>query len=113
MDDVLSRPHDNALTEDISGNVAAQEPSNSTQRTVEIQGAVFGHLGRDLVDDVAVNTVNGGLKTWIFCRSGMARQYAIYSDGQTRMQYVREDGLLYAEPQLSKDKGKNVKVATE
>ncbi len=109
MDNLLSRPHRNTCADPSSGNEAALVSSYKSQRTVQIQGTPFAHLGRDIVDDVAVNTSCGGLSVWVFCRSGVARQYDIFCDRELRRRHVREDGLLY---EVASGKGKD-KVTDE
>ena len=98
MDDVLSsQPHSNAYADVLSANEAAQTSDGSPLRTVQIQGVEVADVGQDIVDDVAVDTSRGGLSAWIFCRSGLARQYNIFADRKTRQRFVRGDGLLYEE----------------
>ena len=97
MDDVLSA-HPNTSTEPTMGNEASRYDSSDTPlRTVQIEGVEIGHVGRDIVDDVAVDTSNGGVRVWVFCRSGLARLLSIYvdSDHEMRQRFVGSDGLLY------------------
>ena len=97
MDDVLSQPHDNAYADPSSGNEAAHAASDSPQRTLQIHGAEFENVGREIVDDLSVDVTYGGMKAWLFCRSGIARHYSIFDDHDLRRRHVREDGLLYDE----------------
>ncbi len=98
MDDVLSA-HPNTLNDPMMGNDHASkfDSSDSPLRTVQIQGVEIGHVGRDIVDDVAVDTTSGGVRVWVFCRSGLARLLSIYveNDHQVRQRFVGSDGLIY------------------
>ena len=96
-DDVLSA-HPNTSTTPTMGNEASGHDSSDTLlRTVQIEGVEVGHVGHDIVDDVAVDTSNGAVRVWVFCRSGLARLLSIYvdSDHEVRQRFVGSDGLLY------------------
>ena len=104
MDDVLSA-HPNTWSDLIMANAAARsEFFENPLRTVQIMGVEIGHVGRDIVDDVAVNTSHGGVRVWVFCRSGLARLLDIYvnSDHLIRQRFVGSDGLPY-ETQAQQD----------
>jgi hypothetical protein len=98
MDDVLST-HSNTLADPMMGNTSSMFDSElqTPLRTIQIEGFEIGHVGRDIVDDVAVDTTNGGVRVWVFCRSGLAQLLDIYtSDGDyVRTRFVGGDGLLY------------------
>lgn len=99
MDDVLS-PHPNSLAEDDLGEEPVEADTESPFRTIQVEGVQIGHVGREIVDDIAVNTANGGVSVWIFCRSGLARLFDIYvpKDHIFNSRFVSTDGLLYDEP---------------
>ena len=106
MDDVLSA-HPNTWSDPIMANAAARsEFFENPLRTIQIMGVEIGHVGRDIVDDVAVNTSHGGIRVWVFCRSGLARLLDIYvnSDHLVRQRFVGSDGLPY-ETQAQQDHG--------
>jgi hypothetical protein len=98
MDDVLST-HPNTLTEPMMGNTSSVFDSElqTPLRTVQIEGSEIGHVGRDIVDDVAVDTTTRGVSVWIFCRSGLARLLDIYTPNPdyVRTRLVGSDGILY------------------
>jgi F-box domain len=102
MDDVLSA-HANASTDPMMGNAASRLDAESPLRTVQIEGVEIGHIGRDIVDDIAVDTTNGGVRVWVFCRSGLARLLDIYidADHEVRRRSVGSDGLLHDAPRFS------------
>ena len=103
MDDVLTA-HANTSTDPGMGNAASRLESPGTPlRTVQFEGVEIGHVGRDIVDDVAVDTTNGGVRVWVFCRSGLARLLDIYVDidHQVRQRLVGSDGLLHDAATLS------------
>jgi hypothetical protein len=96
MDDILS-VHRNTLTTNIMADTVDPE---TPMRTVQIEGVEIANVGSDIVDDVAVDTSSGGVKVWVFCRSGIARLLNIYADlgHRVRQRYVGADGLLYESP---------------
>lgn len=101
MDDVLTaRP--NSLAGDDDGDEATQPQAESPRRTVQVEGVQITHVGREVVDDIAVNTANGGVGIWIFCQSGLARRWDIYvpKDHIVSSRFVSTDGMLYGEPQI-------------
>jgi hypothetical protein len=98
MDDVLTA-HPNTIADAEMGNEAARGQTESPFRTVQVDGVQIGHVSHEIVDDIVVNTNNGGVGVWIFCRSGMARQLDIHMprDHAVRSRFVNTDGLLYDE----------------
>lgn len=72
----------------------------SSCRAVQIVGAELMRVEDDIIDDLTVNTSFGGFSLWIFCRSGIARQYNIHAsqDQLVSTRYVGENGLLYQSP---------------
>lgn len=99
MDDALTA-HPNTIADPDTGNEAARGQPDSPFRTIQVKGVQIDHVGREIVDDIAVDTASGGVKVWIFCRSGLARRLDIYvpPDHVIRSQFVNTDGLLYDEP---------------
>lgn len=100
MDDVLTA-HPNSLADPETGNEAGCGQSESPFRTIQIEGVQVAHVGREIVDDIAVNTAYGGINIWVFCRSGLARDFDIYvpSSHIVRSRFVNTDGMLYDESQ--------------
>ncbi|ETN38810.1 uncharacterized protein HMPREF1541_06849 [Cyphellophora europaea CBS 101466] len=100
MDNVLTA-HPNSLADPDHGNEASRPTAESPFRTIQVQGVVIGHLNQEIVDDLVVTTANGGVRVWIFCRSGLARLLNLYvpSGHCIRSRFVSTDGLLYDDPQ--------------
>ena len=102
MDDVLSA-HPNTSTNSDLERVPSNLDPDTPLRTVRIEGVEIGHVGRDIVDDVTVDTTNGGVRVWVFCRSGIARLLDLYInlDHEVRQRFVGNDGLVYDSLQSS------------
>lgn len=101
MDDVLTA-RSNSRSENDGGDEAGQPQAESPHRTIQVEGVQIGHVGREIVDDIAVNTAYGGVDIWMFCQSGLARRWNIYvAKGHVvGSRFVSTDGLLYDEPQV-------------
>jgi hypothetical protein len=77
MDDVLT-VHPNSLADPNLGNEPSQTPAETSLRTVQVEGVEVGHVGREIVDDLVVMTQHGGVRVWVFCRSGIGKLFDIY-----------------------------------
>jgi hypothetical protein len=98
MDDVLTA-HPNSIADPALGNEASQTPAETSLRTVQVEGVEIGHVGREMVDDLVVMTQHGGVRVWVFCRSGIGKLFDIYvpPGHSLRSRYVSVDGPVHDE----------------
>ena len=100
MDDYLTA-HPNTMTETRMPNATPSTLDAETLvKTVQIDGVQIGHVGNDIVDDIAVETSHGGVRAWVFCRSGNARLLDIFvpPGHEVKEQFAHSDGEICGIP---------------
>ena len=82
----ITYQHPSSLTEPQAGNEAAQQGSDDSGfmlrpfRSIQLSGVEMGRTDDgDVVESITVNCEHGGLKVWIFPRSGQAKLLDVYS----------------------------------
>lgn len=70
--------------------------SASAFKSIQINGAFICQVDTE-VDDIQVDSSNGGLTVWIFQRDGFAQRLDIYARGDSNVRFCKidVDGLLY------------------
>ncbi|OAP62180.1 hypothetical protein AYL99_04383 [Fonsecaea erecta] len=89
---------DSLMNRDESRDREAPEGDDSPAREpMRLDGSVIADVGDQVVDDIAVQSENGGLSVWLFYRDGLAELYSIYAPHprQVQRRFVGENGLIW------------------
>jgi len=57
---------------------AGQQPTGFPFRTLQVTGALVANLGKVLVEDIAIDCTNGGLRMAVFAANDVTRLYDVY-----------------------------------
>lgn len=65
-------------------------------QSLHMTGSNVIHVGKQTVDDMAVQSERGGFSVWIFYRSGLAELHSIYTKHghQVKRRLVGDNGLI-------------------
>jgi hypothetical protein len=96
MDSLMANGGNDAVDE-ASSDAETDNSSDFAHLPLQLAGSVISCVDGRVVDDLAVQSENGGLSVWMFYRSGIAELYNIYAPRghQVRKRYVGDNGLVY------------------
>ena len=86
-------------------NDPSDDSSDFAHRALPLTGSIVMNVTGRTVDDVVVDSDNGGLRVWVFFRNGLAELYNIYTPRghRTRKRYVGDNGLIYDKLEMEQD----------
>ncbi|EXJ65100.1 hypothetical protein A1O7_01440 [Cladophialophora yegresii CBS 114405] len=95
--DSLMASHEDDTVGDASTDEETDTYGGVANQPLQLEGCIISTVDGRVVDDLAVQSENGGLAVWIFYRSGMAELYNIYAPRgyQVQRRYVGDNGLVY------------------
>ena len=96
----LMANHENRTANETPMDQAVRSDTIPAHQPLQLAGSVLLDVGGRVVDDLAVQSENGGLRVWIFYQDGMAQLHSVYAPREHCIQqkYVGDNGLLYDKP---------------
>ena len=100
MDDYLTTHPDTMARSRMINGTPSMLDAETLVKTVQIDGVQIGCMGKDVVDDIAVETSHGGVRAWVFCRSGNARLLDIFvpPGHEVKEHFAHNDGAICGRP---------------
>ncbi|OAL19104.1 hypothetical protein AYO22_10052 [Fonsecaea multimorphosa] len=95
MDSLMNRDGSGSPSA-VTARGAPESDASSAHVPQQFGGCVIARITDQVVDDIAVQSDNGGLSVWFFYRNGLAELYSIYAPRphQVRRRVVGENGLI-------------------